>query len=346
MTARPRASRLASRPRASRPRASRLVGCAATVVLVMVLAGCQALGGGSASDPDRAAGSAEPGAGASAGGVLTVGGADFTEMLIMESMYGQLLSKAGFQVRYQTSPNREGYAQALESGKVDVVPEYAATMTEFLNREINGPKATLVASADPTATVAALRKLAKRKDLAALEVAKAANQNGFAVAESYAKQKKLTDLSQLASQLAPEGTPLVLAATRECPRRPFCQLGLERVYGLKFSSVLPLGFGSAATKQAVLDGRAGLALVGTTDGTLGSLGLRLLNDDKHLQLADNLIPVVNRDSAGGTQVAAALNPLAAVLTTADLAALNEQVDGERRTPTGVATNYLRSKGLL
>jgi len=38
--------------------------------------------------------------------------------------------------------------------------------------------------------------------------------------------------------------------------------------------------------------------------------------------------------------------LAAVLTTADLARLNEQVDGERRAPEAVATDYLKAKKLL
>jgi osmoprotectant transport system substrate-binding protein len=327
--------------RAPLVRRAPLAWCVAVLSLAVILAGCRSGSGGSAAGSDGSQASAGSGA-AVAGSVLTVGGADYTEMLIMESMYGQLLTKAGFQVRYQTSNSRDVYTKALESGAVDVVPEYAATMAEFLNRESNGAKATLVASSDPTATVKALRKQAKRKGLAVLAVSQAANQNGFAVAAKYAKQKQITTLSQLAAQ----GTPLVLAGTPECPKRPFCQLGLERVYGMKFSSSLPLGFGSAETKQAVLDGKANLALVGTTDGTLTSLGLQLLQDDKHLQLADNLIPVVNADSAGGPQVAAALNPLAGVLTTADLAGLNEQVDGERRTSAGVATDYLRSKGLL
>jgi osmoprotectant transport system substrate-binding protein len=327
---------------------ARLIPCAVALTLAVALAGCDTLGGGSSNGSagsSRSAGSAGSDGSAGAakpGSVITVGGADFTEMLIMEALYGQLLVKAGFQVRYQPSASRDVYAQALESGAVGIVPEYAATMAEFLNRQINGPKATLVASSDPVATVAVLKKLAKRKGLAVLAAAQAANQNGFAVAASYSKQKKVTTLSQLAAQ----GTPLVLAGTKECPQRPFCQLGLERVYGLKFSSTLPLGFGSPATKQAVIDGKANLALVGTTDGTLGALRLRLLEDDKHLQLADNLIPVVNADTAGGPQVAAALNPLASVLTTADLAGMNEQVDGERRTAAGVATDYLRSKGLL
>jgi osmoprotectant transport system substrate-binding protein len=110
--------------------------------------------------------------------------------------------------------------------------------------------------------------------------------------------------------------------------------------------VQPLGFGSPQTKKAVTDGKAQLGLVGTTDGTLDQLGLVLLEDDKKLQLADNLVPVANAASADKPEVSGALNPLSAVLTTEDLAAMNLKVDGERQKPEDVAKEYLTSKRLL
>lgn len=87
-------------------------------------------------------------------------------------------------------------------------------------------------------------------------------------------------------------------------------------------------------------------LTTSTDATLDKFGLVLLADDKKLQNADYVLPVVNRSRAGSARVAAALNRLGKVLTTADLAYLNEQVDSWRRLPEDVARNYLKSKGLL
>lgn len=306
------------------------------VLLMLALTGCRVVGVGVGSEAGKDSVTV------AVTGPIVIGGADFTEMRIMQAMYGQLLVKAGFQVQYRTSATREAYVRELEAGSLGVVPEYAATLTEFLNRQVNGPEATMMASSDPVATVTALRSLAKKRDLAVLAAAEATNQNGFAVTAQFAQEQKVTDLSQLAAR----GTPVVLAATAECSRRPFCQPGLQRVYGLKVASVLPLGFGSAAAKQALIDGQAGLALVGTTDGTLAPLGLRLLTDDKKLQLADNLIPLLTARTAADPRLAAALDPLAAVLTTADLARLNEQVDGERRSPEAVATGYLKARKLL
>jgi osmoprotectant transport system substrate-binding protein len=293
-----------------------------------------------ATDEDAAEDTAE--GGDAAGGSLTVGGANFTEMLIMQEIYAALLRDAGYDVEIVSADNREIYAQALTDGDIDVVPEYAATMAEYLNLQANGPDAELIATSDAQETVAAMRPLAADLGLEVLEPAEAASQNGFAVLESFATENEVTTLSDLAGV----GQPIVLAATEECPERPFCQPGLEETYGLDITEVLPLGFGSPQAKQAVVDGQADLALVGTTDATLGDLGLVLLEDDQQLQLADNLVPVVNAAAAADQALVDALNSLSEVLTTDDLAQLNLQVDGERQQPADVAAAYLEERGLV
>lgn len=282
----------------------------------------------------------------SASGELTVGGANFTEMLIMEEMYKLLLEDAGYTVDVQSVDNREIYFSALASGEIDVVPEYAATFAEFLNADINGPDAPSeapVATSDAAETIAAMAPLAEQKGLLVLEPAEAASQNGFAVTTEYAEQNSLTTLSDLAAL----DQPVTLAAVEECPDRPFCEPGLENVYGIDIvDPPLPTGFSTTETKTAVSNGDAQLGLVGTTDGTLDQFGLVLLEDDQNLQAADNLVPVVNAEAAGDDAVAAALNQLAGVLTTEDLADLNAQVDAERQQAADVARAYLEDNGLL
>jgi osmoprotectant transport system substrate-binding protein len=229
------------------------------------------------------------------------------------------------------------------SGQVDVVPEYAASLAEFLNRLKNGPEAPAVSSPDPVATVNALRPLAEARGLDVLKVSAASDQNGFAMSRKAAAAGKITTLSQLAAKQP----SIRLAADAGCadPARVFCKAGLEKTYRFQVT-VDPLGFGTTAAKEAVVAGEADLALTATTDGTLDQLGLVLLEDDRRLQSAENVLPVVNRDDAGTPQVAAALDPLAAALTTEDLARLNLEVDGERRKPADVAEEYLSGVGLL
>ena len=279
-----------------------------------------------------------------AGGLesVTVGGADFTEMRIMQEMYAALLSDAGYETEIVSPGSREIYAPALVDGQIDVVPEYAATMAEYLNRDVNGPEAEAIATNDAATTVEAMRPLAEEQGLVVLEPAEAASQNGFAILQALANEQGISTLSEFAAFM-PE---IRLSAVEECAERPFCEPGLEEVYGFDVTEILPLGFGSPQAKEAVVAGAADMALVGTTDATLEADGLVLLEDDKDLQLADNLVPVVTEEAAADETLVEALNSLSEVLTTEDLTELNRRVDVERELASDVAQSYLEEEGLI
>ncbi|RPE46201.1 osmoprotectant transport system substrate-binding protein [Streptomyces sp. Ag109_O5-1] len=273
---------------------------------------------------------------------LTIGSAGFTESDLLAQMYAQLLGQAGYQTSLITVANREIYEPALESGQIDVVPEYAATFADWLNAKTNGPDAPPVGSPDLAATMTALRRLATPRGLTVLGPGRAVDQNAFAVTAAYARQHHLRTLSDLgASKLK-----VRLAAGDECVQRPYCEPGLKRVYGIDITGVDPKGVGTTQAKRAVQNGQDQMVLTTTTDATLDQFGLVLLADDKHLQNADYVVPVVNRSRAGSERVTKALGKLNDVLTTADLATMNQEVDSWRRLASDVARTYLKDKGLV
>ncbi|MFF8610396.1 ABC transporter substrate-binding protein [Streptomyces sp. NPDC015346] len=273
---------------------------------------------------------------------LTIGSAGFTESDLLAQMYALLLEQAGYRTEILSVTNRELYEPALESGRIDVVPEYAATFADWLNAKVNGPDAPTVGSPDLAATMAALRRLAAPRGLTVLDAGRAVDQNAFAVSAAYAAEHRLRTLSDLGAAKL----PVRLAAGDECVQRPYCAPGLTKTYGIVITGVDPKGVGTTQAKQAVRSGQDQMVLTTTTDATLDDFGLVLLADDKRLQNADHIVPVVNRARAGGPGVTGALGRLNTVLTTADLARMNEQVDSWRRLPQDVAKNYLREKGLL
>ena len=310
-----------------------------TTVSALSLAGVLAACGGSSSGGSPAPGSSSGGA----SGSLTVGAAGFTESNVLAQMYADLLDKAGFDVKVKKVASQEIFQNALEKGTIAVVPEYAATYANSMETEVTGNTAPTSASPDLQKTLTNLEKFLQKKGLTHLDPANAVDQNAFAVSKSFASQHNLTTLTDLGKA----GVSVALAATPECPSRPFCKPGLEKVYKIKISKILPLGFDTLQVKQAVKSGKAQLGLVATTDATVSQFGLVVLTDDQHLQNADNLIPIVNsKVLADHPQIADAINPLASVLTTEDLANLNNQVDGQRKTVEDVAQAYLTSKGLL
>lgn len=273
---------------------------------------------------------------------LTIGSAGFTESDLLAQMYALLLDQAGYKTSMLTVANRELYEPALESGQIDVVPEYAATFADWLNAKTHGAGAPPVGSPDLATTMKALRSLAAPRGLTVLDPGRAVDQNAFAVTAAYARQHHLKTLSDLgASHL-----PVRLAAGDECVQRPYCEPGLKKTYGIDITGVDPKGVGTTQAKRAVQSGQDQMVLTTTTDATLDEFGLVLLADDKHLQNADYIVPVVNRSRAGSEGVTKALGKLNDVLTTADLASMNQQVDSWRRLPADVARTYLKDKGLL
>ncbi|BCL25992.1 ABC transporter substrate-binding protein [Streptomyces aurantiacus] len=273
---------------------------------------------------------------------LTIGSAGFTESDLLATLYGLLLEQAGYQTSTLTVANRELYEPALESGQIDVVAEYAATFADWLNAKTNGADAAAVGSPDLDATMSALRKLAAPRGLTVLDPGRAVDQNAFAVTRAFAREHGLRTLSDLGAS----GVRVRLAAGDECVRRPYCEPGLKKTYGIDITGVDPKGVGTTQAKRAVQNGQDQMVLTTTTDATLDDFGLVLLTDDRHLQNADYIVPVVNRSRAGDEKVTKALGPLNDVLTTADLADMNEQVDSWRRLPKDVARTYLKNKHLL
>ncbi|MGD9484646.1 ABC transporter substrate-binding protein [Streptomyces sp. TRM70308] len=319
--------------RTTRPRGTAL----AAAVLAAALTGC---GGGESLEEQGGGPSGDGGKGS-----LVIGSANFTESEVLAQLYAQVLADAGYDTRVQQLANRELYEPALEAGDIDVVPEYAATLAEFLNARVNGAEAAAenpVASNDAQETVAELRELAEPRGLTVLPAGDAVNQNAFAVTADFARQHDLATLSDVGEA----GLEIRLAAGDECPERPYCQPGLEDTYGIDVTALDPKGVGTVPAKQSVADGGNDMVLTTTTDATLERFGLVLLEDDKGLQNADNVLPVLNTEDAGDEAVAEALNRLTRELTTEDLTALNGQVDAERRKAADVARDYLEEHDLV
>ncbi|KKD09210.1 ABC transporter substrate-binding protein [Streptomyces sp. WM6386] len=262
---------------------------------------------------------------------LTIGSAGFTESDLLAQMYALLLNQAGYNTSLLTVANRELYEPALESGQIDVVPEYAATFADWLNAKTNGADAAPAGSPDLDATMTALLRLAAPHGLTVLDASRAVDRNAFAVSASYARQHDLKTLSELGAS----GLEVRLAAGDECVQRPYCEPGLKKTYGIDITGVDPKGVGTTQAKRAVQSGQDQMVLTTTTDATLTDFGLVLLTDDKHL-----------RSRAGSEGVTKALGTLNDVLTTADLASMNQQVDSWRRLAKDVARTYLADKGLL
>ena len=267
-----------------------------------------------------------------------MGSANFPEQVILGELYSQVLEANGYTIeRHLNLGSREIVEPALESGQIDMYPEYLATAVAFVTKD------TSKASPDPAATAKALQDAFTPKNITVLDFSPAVDTNGFVVSKSTADKNKLTKMSDL----APVAKDMVLGGPPECPQRPFCQIGLQKTYGLDFKDFKPLDAGGPLTVAAVDSGDVDVGLLFSTDPNITLKGFVLLDDDKHLQLADNIAPIVRNDilsRASDLKVLAA--SVSSKLTTADLTDLNKQVGIDHKDAKDVANAYLKSKGII
>ncbi len=199
-------------------------------------------------------------------GSVTVGAANFSENQILANIYAKVLDAAGYNAKVKNVQSREVYEPALESGDLDVMPEYAATMTEFLNTKDNGSDAEPMASTDIDETISALKQIAGKHGLVPLEPSEATDQNAFAVRKDFAEKWGLSSLGDLTKV---DGD-LVLGGPPECPTRPYCQKGLEDVYGIQFTGFKTLDAGGPLTRAALKNGDIQVGLIFSSDPALAS----------------------------------------------------------------------------
>lgn len=275
-----------------------------------------------------------------ASGEVRISGQSFPEAQLVGEMYSLLLSDAGFTVDMKLVDTRDVYMQQFPD-QIDVVPEYVGGIVDFLNTTENGPKADPLTTSDAGESIDNAEGLLEEKGITLLEPSEATDTNAFFVTQEFADAEGLSTLSDL------EGMSVTLAAAPDCDGRQDCAGGLEQVYGIDIQKILPLGFATPATYKSVLDGESDLGLTATTDGTLESQGLVLLEDDQEIQPAQNLVPAVSTEFLDeNPEVADALEPLMGALTTEKLTELNGRVAVDREQPADVARDFLESEGLL
>jgi len=310
--------------RAARGR-GRLAALAASSLAVTLLAACQ-----QAPPPSqRAAGDA---------GTVVVASFNFPESELLAAIYGLAIRNAGIPVRLELGLGpRELVRPALEQGLADLVPEYLGTALNSVQPDAK------VAWTDPAAERNALAVAFAGWHIQVLTPAAAQDQNGVVVTRATAARlhlRTVSDLRRVAGGLSIGGTP-------ECPKRPYCLPGLRSVYGLRFAAFEPFD-AQAERVTALLDGVVDVAVLTTTDGNLATGNLVLLADDRHLQPAENVAPIVTDSATAryGKRLTGVLDEVSSRLTTNALLFLNWRVQVAGDDVVAEARAWLERQGIL
>jgi len=261
---------------------------------------------------------------------IKIGAQDFGESAILASIYDQALDGAGFTSDVaEVGGFRDLLFAAFESGDVNLAPEYVASEANFLEAGS--------ASADLDASMEALQPLLEAKGLVALDPSEAVDKNVFVMTSERADELGIETLSDLAEK----GADLKLGAPQDCEENAFCIPGLKDVYGLDLTSnFVPLDAGVVGT--SLNEGAIDVATLFSTDGRLADEDWVVLEDDKGLAGADNIVPVLSQElvDAYGDQLTGVLNDISAQLTTDDMIAMNKAYDIDHEDAEDIAADWL------
>jgi osmoprotectant transport system substrate-binding protein len=247
-----------------------------------------------------------------------VGAFDFPESQVLAHIYRTALSENGYPADLLDNvASREIMEPALEQGKVDLVPEYLGTALAFIDPDSDEPTAT------SEATHKSLSDAFGARGVSVLAPAPGENKNEIVVTQKTADELDLRNISDLRA-VAPN---LVFGGPPECPSRPHCLVGLEGTYGLEFGRFQPLDAGGPLTVSALRSDEIDVALLFTTTPAIDEFGFVVLRDDRNLQPAENVVPVVREGvmSEEGAAFQQLLDRVTERLTTAALRDLNERV---------------------
>jgi osmoprotectant transport system substrate-binding protein len=255
-------------------------------------------------------------------------------------MYAQSLEAAGYTVeRHLELGGRPVLHTALEANEINLLPEYLGG----LGGEGLGLEAL---STDAQTAWDNMQEALAGKDWVVFDYGPGTDADGFAVREETAEEfglEKMSDLAEVADQL-------VFGVAPQCMENPVCAPGLKEVYGIDLTQldVETLGACSADIATALNDRAIDVAQVCTTQPEIGSMNLVLLDDDKHLQPAQNLLPLARQDlvDAAPADFEETLNAISAKLTTDALTQLGVAININHEEIADVATQFLEDNGLL
>jgi osmoprotectant transport system substrate-binding protein len=307
----------------------RLAAAAATALaLIAALAAC------GSSDPTAPASTAPSGS-----NKIVVGSFAFPESEILGEIYAQALTAKGVEVetKFNIGP-RQQTIPALRDGSINLIPEYNGNLLAFYN-----PEYTERTTADVDKALGAA--VAKDK-LRVLTSATAEDKDAYVVTKKTATDKGLTQIGDLSKLV-----PFKLGSNPQFGELGYGIPGLKTVYGVGTEkgqvTFVPIeDFGGPDTVKALVDNTVQVADIYTTSPALVANDLVVLEDPKNMISSQNVVPLVS-DAVYSDQLAETLNAVSAKLTTEDLIALRDRVEGTEKASASVAaTDWLTQKGLL
>ena len=301
------------------PRRSTAVGLALVAAAALSLTAC---------------GSDDPlSTGDKGGDTIVIGSQDYYSNEIIAEAYAQALEAADIKVeRDLRIGQREGYLPEIESGSIDLFPEYTGPLLQVWKPDTEARLADDV--------YAELEDAADEKGLRVLDQSPATDQDSYVVTRAFAEKYGLTTIDDLAKVTE----KMTFGANSEAEDRPNGPKGLKKAYGVDVAFTPIEDGGGPLTVKALKDGSIQLAIIYTGDPSIKKNDLVTLEDTKGLFLASHVVPVASDDLSD--KAVGIINKVSAAMSPEDLVDLDARSVDEELPAATIAKDWLEKEGLL
>jgi osmoprotectant transport system substrate-binding protein len=259
---------------------------------------------------------------------IVIGSQDYYSSEIIAEIYAQALESAGYEVeRDFRIGQREVYVSEIESGAIDLFPEYTGPLLSYWQPDTTARQSDEVYDALIAAAPEGLN---------VLDQASATDQNSYVVTRQFSEQYGVTEIGDLASV----PVPIVLGGNSEGENRPDGPEGLKAEYGVEVDFTPIEDGGGPLTVKALRDDSIQLAIIYTADPAISSSDLVPLDDPAGLFLASHVVPIASDKLDEGAQEI--INAISAALTPDGLVALNAQSIDDESPAATIATQWLEA----
>jgi osmoprotectant transport system substrate-binding protein len=318
-------------------RSGRVLGTVAAASLALALAGCgggsdnSSSSSGSGGSSSSSSSSSQPGKGKPP---IVMGDKNFSEEYLLGELYSQALRAKGFTVTLKGNIGSSTTINAaLQSGKIDMYPEYTGVIATVLAGNPDNPKTA-------AKTLAVATAYEDKHGFAVLAPTPFQDADGMATTTAYASQHGLKTIDDLKKVGA-----FTYAGPPENATRFQGVIGLKKAYGLDQIQFKPVPIGSQY--QALDQGKTDTIAIFTTDPQLASGKYAVLKDTKGIFGFQQVVPVVNKSllAKEGPAFVTTLNSVSRLLTTDAIIAMNKAVAIDQKDPAAVAKAFLQANNL-
>ncbi|WP_394287500.1 glycine betaine ABC transporter substrate-binding protein [Corynebacterium variabile] len=263
---------------------------------------------------------------------IVVGSQDYYSNEIIAEAYAQALEKGGYDVDRQFRiGQREAYLPELESGGIDLFPEYSGPVLQYWEPETPARLPEDVHDA---------LKDAAPEGLTVLPQAPAADQDSYVVTREFSEKWDVHTVEDLAKVTG----RMTLGANSEAENRPNGPKGLKETYGVDVGFTPIEDSGGPLTVKALKDGDVDLSIIYSADPAIEQNNLVVLEDTKGLFLSSNVVPLASDRVDDGA--ASIINGVSEAMSSEDLVALNNRSVTEQLPASEIAGDWLTEEDLL